>query len=331
MAPQAPGFTQAETLAMLAVMLENKDKDGTGNGWKPQIWPKVIAAVNAVPNTPVRTATQSQSHNTYIKGNFELYCFVAGYSGTGWDDEEKCCVADESFQDTFFTVHNKKYRKCFTLLYDGAWNKATGDNVVQTGKKKPKGKENTNNKAVKKAKTSQGPRERAEMEELGDDDKGDGMSKGDSTSGTEGEKDNGVGKVNEDLTLSSPLKTVSVNARNTKTPSSKQPKSKPNSGGAAKRNSEAAMRVADSLTSLGDALKAPITLKDNTSHIDAVIDILNADETLMPVDEDGSLYNTITSHFAKDPNAARVFVKTTNAIRRKGIITGILKAADTFY
>ncbi|KAJ7062813.1 hypothetical protein C8F01DRAFT_1251621 [Mycena amicta] len=50
---------------------------------------------------------------------------------------------------------------------------------------------------------------------------------------------------------SSPLKIVSVNARSTRTPSSQQPQSKPNSGGAAKRNSKAAMRVADTLSLIG--------------------------------------------------------------------------------
>ncbi|KAJ7055428.1 hypothetical protein C8F01DRAFT_1258603 [Mycena amicta] len=325
MAPQAPGFTQVETLAMLAVMLENKDKDGTGNGWKPQIWPKVLAVVNTVPNTSERTTQQCQAHNTYIKGNFEMYCTIANYSGTDWDDEEKYCVVSEDFQETFFCgVCDKKYRKCFITpckfydelykVYDGARNKATGENVVLVGKnktKKCKHVRKENKTAKKRGKAA--AKQRVDSE---DDAEAD---------------DKGKGAVNEDLTLSSLLKVVTVNARSTKTPSSQQPQSKPNLGGAIKRNSEAAMYVADTLSHIGDALKAPVTLKEDTSHIDAVINILTQNDTLLPDDEDGSLYDLVSNNFGANPNAAHVFIKTENPVRRKAIINGILKRSNAAF
>ncbi|KAJ7051507.1 hypothetical protein C8F01DRAFT_1174767, partial [Mycena amicta] len=301
MAPQAPKFSAAESRALLACLLENKAMQQTGNGWKPTVWLMVVAAVNLVrdQSIPEHSSTQCQNRNSYLKTNFEAYCLIAGYSGTGWDDTLKHCTAGEDFQATFFA-----YQKCFMTpcpfykelnkVYDGAKNKATGDNVVTGGKLKHKNDDA--NKENGKKKKRKGRRKRAESEEPVDD-KEEGTSSGvnNNVAPTAAEKGKGKASVEKDvfgdMIPSSPLKP----SNQTPTPAP-QPKSKRNSGGGVKRNSDAASNVAKSLESLSRAMGEPIRLQEDSLHSDAVIKILDDNEDLLPYNPDGMLYIDTSTH-----------------------------------
>ncbi|KAJ7054815.1 hypothetical protein C8F01DRAFT_1161467, partial [Mycena amicta] len=338
---QAAKFSKAENRALLTCLLENKATQQSGNGWKPPVWPLVVAAVNLVRDQSISecTTTQCQNRNSYLKTTFEAYCLVAGYSGTGWDDELKHCVATDNFQATFFAMYDQtKYQKCFTTpcpyyeeldkVYDGAKNKATGENVV-TGRrlKRKSNRDGDKENGEQKKKKRKGRRERAQSEEPVDD-KEEGTSGGvnNDAGPTAAEKGKGNTSVEKDvfgdMIPSSPLKP------STQTPTpAPQPKSKPNSGGGVKRNSDAANNVAKSLESLGKAMGEPIRLQEDSSHSDAVIKILDDNEDLLPYDPDGMLYVIVTEHYANNVQAANVFVKTNNANRRSAMIRVILDKA----
>ncbi|KAJ7266320.1 hypothetical protein C8J57DRAFT_1619701 [Mycena rebaudengoi] len=137
-----------EVLAMLNKLIELKESHQSGNGWKSSVWTLVISAVQAANLTAESKKDQKKvkSKLDYLKATFEDYLFVKKLSGTGWDDEEKHATGTTDYIDGFAATHGQKYERCFetpcpyTLLdtlYDGMKNRATGDNAIIFGRRKP--------------------------------------------------------------------------------------------------------------------------------------------------------------------------------------------------
>ncbi|KAJ6449648.1 hypothetical protein C8R45DRAFT_144165 [Mycena sanguinolenta] len=111
----------------------------SGNGFKKKAYTTLSDSLNShFPNRPAHTKDQVRNRISYIKRAFELWEYVRGKSGVGWDDEKKMASAETEFIDRFVEEYGTKYRKCFektcpfydrlSQLFGG--NKATGANVL---------------------------------------------------------------------------------------------------------------------------------------------------------------------------------------------------------
>ncbi|KAK6971275.1 hypothetical protein R3P38DRAFT_2448596, partial [Favolaschia claudopus] len=122
----------------------------SGNGFRPPGWTLAVNAVaTANPSAdPKKDAGKCQNKLSNLKTKYELYMFVKGFSGRGWDDELKYATNTDEYVEDFIRVRGSKYEACFTTscpywteldeLFSGAVNKATGRNVTMLGKRKPK-------------------------------------------------------------------------------------------------------------------------------------------------------------------------------------------------
>ncbi|KAJ6456677.1 hypothetical protein C8R45DRAFT_1034035 [Mycena sanguinolenta] len=152
-------WSKLEAEALLDTLIEKKAIHQSGNGWKPTVWTDVVKNVHtAAPDTqPAKDKVVCQNKLGYMKETLELYVFVAKFSGTGWDNDEKHATNTPEYVADFLKVHGKDYARCFKspcpyydkldLIYDGMMNKATSENVVHLGTKtkrkhKPKADEN---------------------------------------------------------------------------------------------------------------------------------------------------------------------------------------------
>ncbi|KAJ6450811.1 hypothetical protein C8R45DRAFT_1127537 [Mycena sanguinolenta] len=151
--------SKLEAEALLDTLIEMKATHQSGNGWKPTVWTDVVKNVQAAaPDTqPAKDKVICQNKLGYMKETFELYVFVAKFSGSGWDNDEKHATKTPEYVADFLKVHGKDYARCFKspcpyydkldLIYDGMINKATGENIVHLGqktkrKRRPKADEN---------------------------------------------------------------------------------------------------------------------------------------------------------------------------------------------
>jgi hypothetical protein len=90
------------------------------------------------------------------------------------------------------------------------------------------------------------------------------------------------------------------------------------------RTAEAGSQIARGLKSIGEGMSAPIITKADTSHVDAVVDVLNADPTLLPDDPEGEYYAVVIDALSANEGRARAFVKTTKRTHRIGFLKRIL-------
>jgi hypothetical protein len=90
------------------------------------------------------------------------------------------------------------------------------------------------------------------------------------------------------------------------------------------RTAEAGSQIARGLKSIGEGMSAPIITKADTSHVDEVVDILNADPTLLPDDPEGEYYAVVIDALSANEGRARAFVKTTKRTHRIGFLERIL-------
>ncbi|KAJ7803054.1 hypothetical protein B0H14DRAFT_3884229 [Mycena olivaceomarginata] len=112
-------------------------------------------------------------------------------------------------------------------------------------------------------------------------------------------------------------------------PEPKRPRVKSNSSTASstvKRNAEAGSQIALSFNKLSDTMAKPIVTTTDVSYVDDVMRVLE-DETLLPPDPCGKLFNIVSTYLTESPVRARLFVITQSAECRKGMIAGILEAA----
>jgi hypothetical protein len=112
-------------------------------------------------------------------------------------------------------------------------------------------------------------------------------------------------------------------------PEPKRPRVKSNSStgsSTAKRNAEAGSQIALSFNKLSDTMAKPIVTTTDVSYVDDMMRVLE-DETLLPPDPRGKLFNIVSAYLTESPVHARLFVITQSAERCKGMIAGILEAA----
>ncbi|KAJ6459860.1 hypothetical protein C8R45DRAFT_1081267 [Mycena sanguinolenta] len=152
-------WSKLQAEALLDTLIKMKATHQSGNGWKPTIWTDVVKNMQAAASDtqPAKDKVVCQNKLGYMKETFELYMFVAKFSGSGWDNDEKHATNTPEYVADFLKVHGKDYACCFKSpcpyydkldsIYDGMINKATGENVVHLGqkmkrKRRPKADEN---------------------------------------------------------------------------------------------------------------------------------------------------------------------------------------------
>ncbi|KAJ7264133.1 hypothetical protein C8J57DRAFT_1230615 [Mycena rebaudengoi] len=324
--------------------LEEKKLTGyqSGNGWKPATWADVVKAVAAA--NPEANPTKDQvkiiTKLNYLKDNFELYLYVAKFSGSGWDDKDKHATNTDEYITSILAAHGDKYAKCFKKacpfyaeldsLYNGLRNRATGDHVVHLGRKrrtKKSSKENPEN--IDDPLPEAGPSNndadtnRAPLAPLNADDTGctaaENNSYDDELLETPTDKrTKGTGKRQRAVSE------VSDNGDCTKG-SRKRQKSDPTS--IARRNAEAGTQLSRSVDNLSAAMLKPIVTTEDLSHVDNIIDILR-DKTLLPPDPKGKLFRIVSSELSRNTGLARVFILEDDHVRRQGLLEGILEDAN---
>ncbi|KAJ6563885.1 hypothetical protein B0H19DRAFT_1139911 [Mycena capillaripes] len=285
----AASFSQAETIHILDKLIADPATYLSGNGLKTKTLPP-----------------------SFVKGIFEEYEFVRGKSGVGWDDEEKKATAEPEFIERFLEAQHAKYAKCFkqgcpyydhlTRLFGG--NKATGENVLHL--KKPRATASSSRSAATSSRSAAASSRSAAAS---------------------------LPKPAPPHLLPPPAK----RARSAPTPieidsdaddeTKKTTNQRDRSASGSRRverTAEAGNQIARGLKSIGEGMSAPIITKADTSHVDAVVDVLNADPTLLPDDPEGEYYAVIIDALSANEGRARAFVKTTKRTHRIGFLKRIL-------
>ncbi|KAJ7608553.1 hypothetical protein FB45DRAFT_242618 [Roridomyces roridus] len=325
-------WTKEETEYALTVLEKDPAKYLSGNGFKSKATTEIAAALKRkFPTRPVRKSDAVGARLRYIKGIYENYDFVRGRSGVGWDDGAKKATAEPEFIERFLEEFDrKKYERCFkkscpfysrlAALFGG--NKATGEHVLHLNKP-------ASSSASASSSSSLSPSERLDqpLEDLSNTQLNDNRT---STSPPASPKP-------YDDEIPPPPKRRRVESEESS--EEKQPKkrsaregsvsSASSTGGRrAGRTSEAAQHIGRGLQTIGESMSAPIITKSDTSHVDAIIDILLDDPTLLPNDPDGSYYALVTDYFSTNQMQARVFIKTKVRVQRIALLKRVLNASE---
>ncbi|KAJ7846852.1 hypothetical protein B0H14DRAFT_2583895 [Mycena olivaceomarginata] len=336
-----------EVIALLNGLISKKSTHQSGNGWKPTVWPEIVALVQAANPAadPKKDQVKCISKINYLQKCLGQYLFVKKYSGVGWDDEDNHATATVEFIETFIKANGPKYTKCFKKpcpfytklneLFDGLVNKATGEHVVHLGgnKRKSAKKSNAPKKVLAPA------TEEMSVAALGDDsekendvvevDKGEGGSKGKGRAVFDDE----LSMSNFDATKSPREKASRKRGRaisdddNDNTPPArlhKRQKSDSSSRSTARHNAEAGSQLAKSVETLSAAMGKPIITSEDLSYVDKVIDILK-DKSLLPPDPKGRLFRIVCQKLSGDAGLARCLIVEEDYTRRKGLLEGILE------
>ncbi|KAJ7202714.1 hypothetical protein C8J57DRAFT_1735608 [Mycena rebaudengoi] len=318
----------AEITAMLDELATLKAKYMSGNGFKPQVWAKVVPKVIAAnpDKATQKDKAQCMSKLSYLKKIFVIYVFVRKYSGTGWNDEDKHATNTKDYIEEFTKTHGKDYARCFTTpcpywtqldaLYDGMVNKATGENVVHLPAKKRRSRKSkdtgTDTTPSAPPSTSRIPLQpiastssdnRAGDASIGDND--DTVVNPDLGAGPEaafGDGGVGAGAFDDELGLRS------------------------ESGGKARRNAEAGTQISRALDNFATVMAQPLVTTEDLSHVNEIVEILK-DKTLLPDDPRGRLYRAVAKVLSHDAAQARLFILEDDRTRRIGMLEGILEEA----
>ncbi|KAJ7288900.1 hypothetical protein C8J57DRAFT_1495160 [Mycena rebaudengoi] len=304
-------WTTTEVDALFAE-LEEKKLTGhqSGNGWKPATWADVVKAVAAA--NPEANPTKDQvkiiTKLNYLKDNFELYLYVAKFSGSGWDDKDKHATNTDEYITSFLAAHGDKYAKCFKKacpfyaeldsLYDGLRNRATGDHVVHLGRK-----HRTKKSSKENPETIDDPMPEA------------GPSNNDTDTNRAP-----LAPLNADDTRGTAAENNSYDDELLETPTDKRTK------GTGKRQ-RAVSEDSDNGDRTKGSRKRQKSDPTNLSHVDNIIDILR-DKTLLPPDPKGKLFRIVSSELSRNPGLARVFILEDDHVRRRGLLEGILEDAN---
>ncbi|KAJ6532581.1 hypothetical protein B0H19DRAFT_1325543 [Mycena capillaripes] len=332
-----------ETLAMLNGLIEKKTSAQSGNSWKPTVWTGLVAMVQAVdPDAkPIKDKEKLVTKLKNLQTTFALYLFCEKFSGSGWDDERKMCVAEPDYIKGFIEVkHGQKYACCFKKpcrfyteldqVFDGLTHRATGENVVHLGaKKKTRRRNKENPPAAGPSSNASAPGSpapdtaaRAPMAAL---------------ENAHNEDDAGVAGLYDDELTASPPKPRkrtradsddedATDSTDTKGKRRRRHKSNSSSGSVARRNAEAGSQLARSVDGLSAAMEKPIVTSNDVSYVDDVIEILN-DPSLLPPDPRGEAFNIVSTALTSSHPRARIFILAKVDIRRKAMIRGILQDA----
>ncbi|KAJ7816204.1 hypothetical protein B0H14DRAFT_2602808 [Mycena olivaceomarginata] len=86
-----------------------------GNGWKPTVWTRVVNNVQAeIPMHTLQRTRLSVRTNCNMYFFSLLYVFVAKFSGTGWDNDEKHATNTAEYIADFLKV-------CGPSTFPGTW------------------------------------------------------------------------------------------------------------------------------------------------------------------------------------------------------------------
>ncbi|KAJ7491536.1 hypothetical protein B0H11DRAFT_2228685 [Mycena galericulata] len=86
------------------------------------------------------------------------------------------------------------------------------------------------------------------------------------------------------------------------------------------RNAETGSEIARGLMLIGQSMSAPIITKADTSHVDAIVDALTADPTLLPDDPDVKYYALFLDALSANEMRTRIFIKTPHRVQRIAVL-----------
>ncbi|KAJ7234724.1 hypothetical protein C8J57DRAFT_156073 [Mycena rebaudengoi] len=331
----------AEITAMLDELAALKAKYMSGNGFKPQVWAKVVPKVIAAnpDKATQKDKAQCMSKLSYLKKIFVIYVFVRKYSGTGWNDEDKHATNTKDYIEEFTKTHGKDYARCFTTpcpywtqldaLYDGMVNKATGENVVHLPAKKRRSRKSkdTGTDTTPSAPPSTS---RIPLQPIA-------STSNDNRAGPEaafGDGGVGAGAFDDELGLAPSPKSKkrqradtddeNDNGADDQRPNPKRQRSE--SGGKARRNAEAGTQISRALDNFVTVMAQPLVTTEDLSHVNEIVEILK-DKTLLPDDPCGRLYRAVAKVLSHDAAQAHLFVLEDDRTRRIGMLEGILEEA----
>ncbi|KAJ7143884.1 hypothetical protein C8R44DRAFT_724894 [Mycena epipterygia] len=355
MAPKAAGddgnakWLEKEVLGMLNALIDKKTSAQSGNGWKPTVWTGLITTVQAIdPDAkPVNDKDKIVTKLKNLQATFALYLFCEKFSGAGWDDDKKMCVAEPEYIKDFLEKHGKKYSPCFKKpcpfykeldqVFDGLTNRATGEHVVHLGSQKKTRHQNKENPSVA------GPSSNTNAPGSPDHDTAgrapmvvlaNGHNEEDTSGGSQ------AGLFDDELSaltcMQSPAKTrkrMRAESDDKDTTDPADPKGKrrchksdSSSGSIARRNAEAGSQLARSVDGLSAAMAKPIVTASDVSYVDDIMEILN-DTDLLPPDPRGEAFNIVSTALTSSHPRARVFILTKDDTRRKAMLRNILQEA----
>ncbi|KAJ7498459.1 hypothetical protein B0H11DRAFT_1980370 [Mycena galericulata] len=346
-------WINAETSAMLNELAEHKATHMSGNGFKPQVWAKVVPKVIEANPDKSQQKDKSQCMNklAYLKKIFTLYVFVCKYSGSGWDDEQKHATNTSDYIEEFTKTNGKDYGRCFTTpcpywteldaLFDNMTNQATGDNVLHLHTKTRRNRKSKDTGTITPSaltSTSRAPLQSlanvlntpgsADPSNLDDAD----ITLVDADVGAApaaaGAFDDELGSV--------PTSPVSKKRQRADTDDEnddgasggrqKVKRSRSESGGKARRNAEAGTQISRALENFATVMAQPLVTSEDLSHVNEIVAILK-DKTLLPDDPRGKLFRTVSKVLSQDPAQARLFILEDDRTRRIGMLEGILEDA----
>ncbi|KAJ7484945.1 hypothetical protein B0H11DRAFT_1980233 [Mycena galericulata] len=344
-------WINAETSAMLNELAEHKATHMSGNGFKPQVWAKVVPKVIEANPDKSQQKDKSQCMNklAYLKKIFTLYVFVCKYSGSGWDDEQKHATNTSDYIEEFTKTNGKDYGRCFTTpcpywteldaLFDNMTNQATGDNVLHLHTKtrrNRKPKDTTTPSAS--TSTSRVPLQSlanvsntpgsADPSDLDDADVTLVDADVGAAPAAAGAFDDELGSVPESP-VSKKRQRADTDDENDDGASGgrqKVKRSRSESGGKARRNAEAGTQISRALENFATVMAQPLVTSEDLSHVNEIVTILK-DKTLLPDDPRGKLFRTVSKVLSQDPAQARLFILEDDRTRRIGMLEGILEDA----
>ncbi|KAF8209628.1 hypothetical protein K438DRAFT_1960633 [Mycena galopus ATCC 62051] len=343
-------FTKPETSHALDLLLGDPAAYISGNGFKSKAFTDISTSLKKkFPDHPVRSKDAIGNRLRYViirEGYIEDYEFVRRKSGVGWDDDVKMATAEADFIATFTKAYSSKYGKCFKKpcpFYDHAKlfgrNKATSTHVLHLIKTKKTKSSSTSAPTPTSDSTSALKRKARQPLENLDNETINIHSDSDDT---ELKPPPSPKPYDDELVLPNPKRShtsdttidLANDSDNENEDANTKPKKKltmhnhnrsasagSSSGGRrVSRNAEMGNEIACGLRKIGEGMSAPIIIKSNMSHIDAIIDAFVADPTLLPANPVGNFYKYLLDALGANEMCAHSFIKTQNCIQRIALL-----------
>ncbi|KAJ7026447.1 hypothetical protein C8F04DRAFT_1190509 [Mycena alexandri] len=347
----------AEIEALLDALEELKATNMSGNGFKPQVWAKVVpkvAAVNPDPTTQ-KDKTQCMGKLSYLKKISVLYIFVRRFTGTGWNDEDKHATNTKDYIEEFTKTPLDPWQGIYPLFHHSLpildearcplrWygQQATGDNVVHLPTKQRRSRKRPDAATTPSTSLStsrvpfqpiaSGSNNGAGDTSISDDDitlvnPAPMAAFGDAGVGARAFDDE-LGPVPPSPKTKKRQRadTNDENDDGANDERRKPKRQRSESGGKVRGNAEAGSQISRALENFATVMAQPLVTTEDLSHVTEVVEILK-DKTLLPDDLRGRFYRIVSKTLSHDAALARLFILEDDRTRRIGILEGILEDA----
>ncbi|KAF8194377.1 hypothetical protein K438DRAFT_1934584 [Mycena galopus ATCC 62051] len=241
-----------------------------------------------------------------VKCIFELYEFVRGKSGVGWDDGEKRASAETEYIDRFV--------------------EATCANMQHLKKSRAKKSSTTSSASTTALSSTNATCKRACEPLLALENDLSAPALDNPTSQTAATPSSP--KPYNDELLPPPTNDEDENDDKPTKPNRHDRSisgGSPSGGHCTSRTTEAGNQIARGLKSIGEGMSEPLVTKADTSHVDDIISVFTEDATLLPDDPNSEYYALFVDALSSNQNRTHAFVKSTIRTQRIALLKLILK------